>query len=117
MSMWSTPSRSEAVGEEVFHRDRPRIDSDPAPVRSSQCAELYRENGLVPAIAERSADEHLVVAGGIVVSGIEQADAGVERRMNRRDAFALVRRAVEVGHAHTAQPEREDGRPFRSKLA
>ena len=57
------------------------------------------------------ADQQLVVAGRVVVARVEQGDAGVERGLDRGDRLRLVGGAVEVGHAHAAEPERGDGRP------
>ena len=107
----------EGVGEEVLHGRRLRIDTVPTAVRPAQGPKLDREHRLVTSIAQRSADEQLIVPGTVVVAGVEQCHAGVERRVNRGDAFRFVSRAVHVGHAHAAKAKREDARAVQSKLA
>ena len=103
------------VRQEVLHRGRPRVDAEPAAVRAAQRAELHREQRLVAAIPQRPADQQLVVPGAVVVAGVEQRDAGVERGVDGGDALALVGGAVHAGHAHAAERQRErpSGRPSR----
>jgi hypothetical protein len=85
------PQPLERVSEKVLHRDGPGVHADSTAIRASQRAELHGEDRLVATVAQGSSDEQLVVPCGIVVAGVEQCDAGIERGMNRRDAFALVR--------------------------
>ena len=50
----------------------------------------------------------------LVITGIEQRDAGLERSLNRGHALVLVGRAVKIGHAHAAEAE---GRHARTGCA
>ena len=83
----------ERVPEKVLHRGGPRVHADPASVRAAQGAELHREQRLIATILKRPADQQLVMSCTVVVAGVEQRDALVERGMNRGDALALVGRA------------------------
>jgi hypothetical protein len=60
-------------------------------------------------------DEQLVVAHAVVVAGIEQADPGVQRRVDGGDAFGLVGGTVGAGHRHAAQTDRRHLRTGRPK--
>ena len=105
--------------QEVLDRDGPSVHPEPAPVRPTQRAEFHRHERLVAPAAQRAPNQQLVVPGAIVVARVEERDAGVERRMNRGDAFAFVGGPVHAGHAHTAERERKDcraGRAERSRL-
>src|SRR5450759_1840395 len=44
----------------------------------------------------------------VVVAGVEQCDAAVERFVDGGDAFALVGGPVHAGHPHAAERQRED---------
>src|SRR5450759_4017735 len=44
----------------------------------------------------------------VIVAGVEQCDAAVERFVDGGDAFALVGGAVHAGHPHAAEGQRED---------
>ena len=103
-------------GEEVLHRGGPRVDAQPAAVRPAQGAELHRQQRLAAAIPQRAADQQLVVPGAVVVAGIEQRDAGVERGVDGGDALALVCGAVHPGHAHAAERQGKDRRTGRAEL-
>jgi hypothetical protein len=59
----------------------------------------------------------LHVRGPVVVAGVEQVDARVERLLDRGNAFGVVGGAVQRGHPHAAEPERRDGRAGRSEPA
>jgi hypothetical protein len=87
-------------------RLRPRVVAEPGPARVALGAELHAQpHGVAVAAVQRAPDEHLVVPHAVEVAGVEQLDAGVERRVDRGDALRLVGRAVEVGHAHRAEAE------------
>jgi hypothetical protein len=45
------------------------------------------------------------VAGAVEIAGVEQRDAGVERRVNGGDAFGLLGGTVEIRHAHAAKAD------------
>src|SRR5262249_40763107 len=78
--------------------------------RIAQRAELdgYLQR-IAVAAGKRLADQHLVVAHAVEIAGVEQRDAGVQRRMDGRDALGAVCGAVEIRHAHAAEPECRDG--------
>jgi hypothetical protein len=54
--------------------------------------------------------EKLVVAHAVVVTGVEQADPGVQGGPDGGDALGLVGRAIGAGHPHAAQPDRRHPR-------
>jgi ribosomal protein L34E len=70
----------------------------------------------LPGIQRTACASELVVPGRVVVAGVEQGDASVERCMNCRDALGFVRRAVQVGHPHAPETERKDARAVGSEL-
>src|SRR5690606_38314851 len=73
-------------------------------------AELRREHDGVPPVSNRAADELLVAADAIHIGRIEQRDTEIERAMNHIDRLPIVRGAVEIAHAHAAEPDaRHDG--------
>ena len=62
---------------------------------------------------QRIPDEQLVVAHAIEVAGVQQRDAGLERRMDGGDALGAVGGAVHARHAHAAKT---DGGALRARL-
>ena len=84
------------------------VDAEPAAVGAALVAEFGREHDLVAAAGDRAADESLVGERPVHVGGVEERDAEVERAMDRGDRFVLVRRSVELGHAHAAEADRRD---------
>ena len=88
---------AERIGEEVLHRERPRIVARPVPGRIAQRAELDADDDAVAvAPGKRLADQHLVVAHAVEVAGVEERDAGIESGVDRGDALAAIGRAVKV---------------------
>src|SRR5205823_5609147 len=53
-------------------------------------------------------DELLVGVRPVHVGGVEERDAEIERAVDRRNRLGLVGRAVELAHAHAAEPDRGD---------
>jgi hypothetical protein len=45
----------------------------------------------------------------IGIGGVEEVDAGGERRLQGRQRFDVVACAIELGHAHAAEAERGNG--------
>ena len=84
----------ERVREKVPHRGGPRVHAQPASVRPAQGAERHGEQRLVAPILQRPPDQQLVVSRTVVVAGVEQCDAVVERGMDSGDALAFVCRTV-----------------------
>jgi hypothetical protein len=98
---------AQGVGEVALHRLRAGVVAEPRAARVALRAELDADDGAVArAAGERAADEQLVVAHAVEVAGVEERDAGVERRVDGGDALGLVGRAVEIGHAHAAETHR-----------
>jgi hypothetical protein len=98
---------SQGVPERVLDRLRAAVDPEDLSAGCAQQAELdAQEHVLAVAAAQRLTQEQLVVARSVVVAGVEQADAGVESGVDRRDALGLVRGAVQGGHAHAAETDR-----------
>jgi hypothetical protein len=107
----------EAVGEERLHRVGRGVQSEPFSVRTAQRAEAHRDEGtLAPSALEGFLQQHLVLAHAVHVGGIEHGDAGLERGMDRGDAFAVVGRPVPARHAHAAQTDLRDNRSVAAKL-
>jgi hypothetical protein len=98
----------QSVGEEVLDRGRAIVDPSPAAAGRAKRAELDGEQRLVAAIVERAANQELVVAHAVKITGVDQAYTLVERCVNGGDPLGLVARAVHAGHAHAAESERED---------
>ena len=100
---------AERLGERVLGGGRSGVDAVPGAVRATQHAVLDADHDVVAvAVAERLAEQELVVAHAVEVAGVEQGDAGVERGVDGGDALGLVGRPVEVGHAHQAEAEGRD---------
>jgi hypothetical protein len=96
------------------------VDADDRAVGCAQQPELHADRDAVAiAPAERLADQQLVVAGRVVVAGVQERDASVESGVDRGDALGLVGGAVEVGHPHAAETDLGDpeaGRAERSHV-
>jgi hypothetical protein len=98
---------AQRVGQEVLDGDRAGVHAVPATGGIPQDAELDADRHLVPAApAQRVAEEQLVVPHAVEVAGVEQGHARVEGGMDRGHALGVVRRPVQVGHAHQAKSHR-----------
>lgn len=102
----------EGVRGEVLHGGRAAVVPAPGAVGVAQGAELHADPGLLPQRGGRGAqglaDQHLVVAHGVEVAGVEQGDPGVQGGVDRGDRLRPVRLAVQRGHAHAAEAEGGD---------
>jgi hypothetical protein len=84
----------------------------------AQCSKLHTDDYAVPvSAAQRLPDQQLIVPHAVVIAGVEQVDPGVEGRVDRGDALWLLRRTIDTGHAHAAQPNRRDERTGRPQLS
>ncbi len=109
---------AQGVGEGGLDRRRAGVVAEPLAVRAALGAELHADpDVLAVAAAQRLVDQQLVVAHAVEVAGVEQGDAGVEGRVDGRDALGLVGGAVEVRHAHAAEAEGGDRRAGGAELA
>ncbi len=109
------PVDVDIVGAEALQRIGERrlggcgagIVAQPRPVGAALGAVFDADLDLAAVAAmKRLGDQHLVVAHGVIVAGVEQGDAGVERGVDGGDALAAVGGAVEIGrHAHAAEAE------------
>ena len=70
---------------------------------------LVARNDIAAPVADRPADQLLVLARPVHVGGVEEVHAAIQGVMDDRDRVGIVVRAVEVAHAHAAEP---DGRDF-----
>ena len=96
----------ERIGKEVPRRSRPRIEPDEFAGGAAQRAELDAELNLVArTILQRLADQHFIVAHAVEIAGVEQRDAGIERRMDGGDALAAIGWPIGVRHGHAAEAE------------
>src|SRR5215471_12628774 len=92
------------ISEEILHRGGPSIIAQLVAGNIAQRTELHAEYDAVAVPArKRLADQHFVMAHAVEIAGVEQGDAGLERRMNGRDAFVAICRTIEIGHAHAAE--------------
>ena len=109
MSMIDVDAQAaEAVGREVLDGRRARVDADEdAPSRARITAELHRQDGLVAPAGERPPHQHLVVAHGVEVAGVDQRDARSQRGLDGGDALDVVGGAVDAGHGHATEAQRE----------
>ncbi len=106
------------IGEEVPHRCRAAVVTEPRPGRVAQRAKLDADLNIVAASpGERLADQHLIVAHAVEVAGIEQRDARFQRGMDGGDALAAVGRAVKIRHSHAAETDRGDFRAGCAQFA
>ena len=96
----------ERIGERCLDRIGTQIEAEELPVRAAQRAELDAQQiALARHVAQRRGDQHLVVAHAVEIAGIEQRDAGIERRPDGGHALVRVGRPVEVRHAHAAEAD------------
>ena len=77
---------------------------------------VVAEHHLIEA-GEGFADQELVVSRSVVVARVEQRDARVEGRVDRREALRPIRRTVQVGHAHASEAHRRDARAVGAERA
>ncbi len=75
-------------------------------VRVARDPELRRQQHLVATLGDRAADEHLVRVRPVHVGGVEHRHAEIERVVDGRDRLGVVGGAVELRHAHAAEPLR-----------
>jgi hypothetical protein len=112
------PQPAEGVRERALHGRWAAVDPDHLAVGSTQEPELHADRDLFAvATPHRPADQQLVVPGPVVVAGVEQRDAGVQRGVDRGDALGLVGRAVEVRHPHATEADRRDAKAGRAERA
>jgi hypothetical protein len=79
---------------------------------------LHTDDCAVPVpAAQRLPDQQLIVPHAVVIAGVEQRDPEVQGRADRGDALWLIRRTIDTGHAHAAQPNRRDERTGRPQLS
>ena len=94
------------IGERGLDRRRTLVVSEPGAVRPALCAEFDAELVTVARHrCQRLAQQQFVVPHAVEVAGVEQRDAGIQRGVNRGDAFGAVVRTVHVGHAHAAEAD------------
>ena len=104
------------VRECVLHGDRPPVDPEEGVVRRSESAELHADHDVVATpTAQGVPDQELVVAHAVVVAGVQQRDAGLDRRADRRDALVTIGGTVGAGHPHATEPERRHDRAGRAE--
>ena len=67
--------------------------------------ELGRDDDLVAMLAQRLADQLLVVADAVHIGGVEKVDAEFDRALQRRGGFVIVARTVELRHPHASESQ------------
>ena len=111
------PQAPQRIGKEVAHCRRPCVIAAPPARRIAQRAELHLNERAIAPPLQRSAEQHLVMPHAVEIARVEQRDAGIQRRMDRRDAFVLICRTVQSRHPHAAEPQSRHLRPRRTKRA
>ena len=102
----STPRRFRLASHDGAHVVGLAADAAPERVVGiADDAELGGDDDAVAPALDGLADQDLVGVRAVDVGGVEQRDAEIEGAMDRGDAFGLVGRAVELGHAHAAEAE------------
>ena len=109
------PEAPQRVGEKIPDCRRPRVDPEPGAGCVPQGTELNADDCALSPSAKGLPDQQLVVAHPVVVAGVEQRDARVERGLNGGDALPIVSRTVEIRHAHASETECRDSRPGRAE--
>src|SRR5215213_6687641 len=67
-------------------------------------------------IAQSFADEQLIMAHAIEITGVQKRDPGIQSRVDCRDALRLIRRTVEIRHPQTAKPDPRYDRTVRAQF-
>jgi hypothetical protein len=105
------------VREEGLDGRRTCIEAEPSSLRIAQRTELDAQDHLVAIVlGERLADQELVVPHAVVVPGVEQGHARVQRGADGRDAFRVVGWPIEIGHAHAPEADRRHHGTRRAQL-
>jgi hypothetical protein len=91
------PEPTERIREGALDGRRAPVDPDDGAVGARRSPNLDADRDLIAVTPfERPADKQLVVPRPVVIAGVEQRDAGVERGVDGGDALGLVGRTVEV---------------------
>src|SRR5690606_11994165 len=82
-------------------------------------AELRRQHDLVAPALEHPPEERLAVGGAVGVSGVEEVDTSIQRRVDDGPGGGLVESATEVvaAQAHHRGAEAADGSPTHLRHA
>ena len=88
----------------------PLMPSD-RPSSVAHVAELVARTTRSRRLANRAADELLVLERPVHVGGVEEVDAELERAVDRGDRLGVVASAVELAHAHAAESHRRYREP------
>ena len=96
----------ERIAERGLERVRAGVEADELAAGRALRAELDAEQIFVARhAAQRTAEQHLVMAHGVEVTDIEQRHAGIERGVDDRLALSFIGGAVDFRHAHAAEAE------------
>jgi hypothetical protein len=78
-------------------------DAEVLAVVAAHVAELCGEDDLVPAVGDGPTDKLFVDERAVHVRGVKESDAEVQCAVDDGDRHVVVRRAVELAHAHAAE--------------
>src|SRR5208283_2630318 len=67
--------------------------------------ELGRDDDLVAILAQRLADQLLVVADAVHIGGVEESDPELDRALQRRGGLVVVARTVKLRHPHASESQ------------
>lgn len=111
------PEAAEAGLARLPHVLRTAVYAEEGAVGGPLVAELRGDHDFVAAVSQRPAQQLLVVADAVHVGGVEEVDAHVQGPMDHLGGAGVLRRAVEVAHAHAAQADRRDLRAVDTQSA
>jgi hypothetical protein len=96
---------------------RPAHAGDEDPLRVLVPSELGRQDDIVAALLQRSADQALAGPVAVDVGGADERDAGVQGGQERRGGIAFLDAAVDGRQGHRAESQDRHPQPARSKGA
>jgi hypothetical protein len=79
--------------------------------------ELRGQEDRLAAAGDGAPDQLLVLAEAVHVGRVEERDAQLQRAVDGTDGFGVVGGAVELGHAHAAEPHFAHQRTVATKSA
>src|ERR1039458_1589479 len=97
------------VRQRSLDRRWARVVAKPGAIRAALCAELDAQHVILArAPPDSLGDQQLVVTHPVEVACVQQVQPGVERRVDRGDALAAIRRTVHARHTHAAKTQSRD---------
>jgi len=98
----------QALVRALAHVFRPARHAAHRRIGGPHDAELGGNDDRGATTRDRASDEFLVMTHAVHVGGVQEGTAKIDRAVDRRDRFPLIRRAIELRHAHAAEAEGGD---------